>query len=297
MTLDQLRIFIAVAEREHVTRAAEVLNLTQSATSAAIAALEARHAVRLFDRIGRRIVLTDAGRRFLSEARAVLARASLAERTLEDLAGLKRGILRLAASQTVATYWLPEVMQNFHRKFPDILLTTRIGNSKQVMTALHDLQVDIGIIEGVPSDPVLSSCALPGDHLALVVGQKHPWVPNPPDTIEALLQSPWVLRETGSGTRDALETLLEKGGLSCADLNVAFELPANEAVCTAIEAGAGAGLLSKLVVRRSIEAGTIVALPFKLPRRTFYLLWHHERHPTHAEKQFLEIAGCQETVS
>ena len=108
MTLDQLRIFVAVAEREHMTRAAEALNQTQSATSAAIAALEERHNLRLFDRIGRRIVLTDAGRDFLSEARAVLARAAIASQRLDDLAGVKRGKLRLAASQTVANYWLPQ---------------------------------------------------------------------------------------------------------------------------------------------------------------------------------------------
>jgi len=88
MTLEQLRIFIAVAQREHVTRAAVDLNLTQSAVSAAIAALEARHATQLFDRIGRRIALTQAGRLFLIEARAVLARATQAETALADLAGL-----------------------------------------------------------------------------------------------------------------------------------------------------------------------------------------------------------------
>ena len=92
MTLEQLRIFVAVAEREHVTKAATELNLTQSATSAAVAALEMRHAVKLFDRIGRHITLTDAGRLFLAEARAVLSRAASAEAVLADLAGLKRGL-------------------------------------------------------------------------------------------------------------------------------------------------------------------------------------------------------------
>ncbi len=292
MTLEQLRIFIAVAEREHVTRAAEALNLTQSATSAAIAALETRHAVRLFDRIGRRIVLTDAGRRFLTDARAVLARATLAERALDDLAGLKRGSLRLSASQTVANYWLPEMMHRFHRDYPGVRLTTSIGNSVQVMQRLHDIDVDIGIIEGEPSDQSLASCQIPGDSLALVVAHTHPWVKHPPRKTSDLLQSPWVLREQGSGTRAALETLLNKAGHTCKDLEVAFELPANEAVCTAVEAGAGAAVLSNLVVRRSLEAGTMAALPFGLPVRTFHLLWHGERQLSQIERRFLDIAGC-----
>src|ERR1700760_3688972 len=132
MTLEQLRIFVAVAEHEHMTRAASVLHLTQSATSAAIAALEARHATRLFDRIGRNIRLTDAGRQFLIEARAVLARADAAETVLADLAGLKRGSLALAASQTVGNYWLPPLMHHFHARYPGIRLALTIGNTEQV---------------------------------------------------------------------------------------------------------------------------------------------------------------------
>src|ERR1700720_4542338 len=117
MTLEQLRIFIAVAERQHVTRAAGELNLTQSATSSAIAALEARYGIKLFDRVGRGIVLTQTGRDFLGEARAVVARAKAAAQVLDDLAGLKRGSLTLAASQTVANYWLPPRIGTFRRGF------------------------------------------------------------------------------------------------------------------------------------------------------------------------------------
>src|ERR1700686_5502419 len=116
MTLEQLRIFIAVAEKQHVTRAASELNLTQSATSAAIAALETRYGIKLFARIGRGIVLTLPGRNFLNEARAVVARAKAAAQILDDLAGLKCGSLNLAASQTVANYWLPPRIETFRRK-------------------------------------------------------------------------------------------------------------------------------------------------------------------------------------
>jgi DNA-binding transcriptional LysR family regulator len=136
MTLEQLRIFVAVAEREHVTRAAVDLNLTQSATSAAIAALEARYAIKLFNRIGRRIELTQAGRLFLVEARAVLARAATAEIVLDDIAGLKRGSLRLAASQTVGNYWLPPLMYRYRASYPGIALALTIGNTEKVADAV-----------------------------------------------------------------------------------------------------------------------------------------------------------------
>src|SRR5262249_57124446 len=113
MTLEQLRIFAAVADKQHVTQAARELNLTQSATSAAIAALEGRYGIKLFDRVGRGIVLTHTGRAFLAEAHAVLARARGAEQVLRDLAGLKAGKLVVAASQTVANYCLPTKLHAF----------------------------------------------------------------------------------------------------------------------------------------------------------------------------------------
>ena len=113
MTLEQLRIFVAVAERQHVTRAAAELHLTQSAVPSAISALEPRHDVRLFDRVGRSIVLNPVGEAFLAEARAVLAQAQAAERALADFGGLRRGRLAVAASQTVASYWLPPRLAAF----------------------------------------------------------------------------------------------------------------------------------------------------------------------------------------
>src|ERR1700688_4789315 len=136
MTLEQLRIFIAVAEQQHVTLAASQLTLTQSATSAAIAALEARYGIKLFDRIGRGVVLTRTGRDFLNEAREVVARAKAAAQVLDDLAGLKRGSLTLAASQTVANYWLSSRIETFQKAYPGIDLHVTTGNTEQVAQAV-----------------------------------------------------------------------------------------------------------------------------------------------------------------
>jgi DNA-binding transcriptional LysR family regulator len=130
MTLEQLRIFVEVAQSLNMTRAAQALNLTQPSVSAAIAALEGRHGLRLFDRVGRSIELSEAGRAFLPEARGVLARAREAAQALDDLAGLRRGHLRIAASQTVATYWLPARMARFAQRHPGITLALTLGNTQ-----------------------------------------------------------------------------------------------------------------------------------------------------------------------
>src|SRR5258708_15275312 len=138
MTLDQLRVFVAVAERQHVTRAAAVLNLAQSAVSAAIAALEARHGAKLFDRVGRGVELTEAGALFLVEARAVLARAEAAELVLSELGNLKRGTLAVHPTQTIGGSWLTRHPVPFRNKYPRIDIRLTIGNTAKAAAGLHE---------------------------------------------------------------------------------------------------------------------------------------------------------------
>jgi len=288
MTLEQLRIFVAVAEREHVTRAAEALNLTQSATSAAVAALESRYRTKLFSRVGRGIELTEAGRLFLSEARAVLARASDAETMLADLAGLRRGMVRLAASQTVANYWLPSRMAHFHRAYPDIALPLTIGNTEQVSRWIGDGQADLGLIEGTIEEPSLSVEKVANDRLVLVVGKDHPWALRPPSTWSDVTRTRWVLREPGSGTRGMFEAALSENGIASAGLDISLELPSNEAVIAAVISGAGATAVSELAAVSALRSRLAVVVPFELPMRSFSLVRHRERHLGSGPRAFLD---------
>lgn len=297
MTLEQLRIFIAVAEQEHMTRAAEALHLTQSATSAAIAALEQRHAVRLFDRVGRNIKLTAAGRLFVTEARAVLARASAAEAMLADLAGLKRGSLSLAASQTVGNYWLPQLIHRFHSRYPGITLDLKIGNTDQVAEWVQDGRADLGFVEGAIDDPALSARTIGEDELVLVVGASHPWAGKRAPKLAEMKSASWVAREQGSGTRKIFETALAGLGLAARDINIVLELPSNESVRGAVISGAGATILSKLVATNTLTSGALVALKMPLPSRSFFLLRHKERHVTQAEKEFAKLIGENHKIS
>src|SRR3984885_7053917 len=288
MTLEQLRIFIAVAEKQHVTQAARELNLTQSATSAAIAALETRYDVKLFDRIGRGIALTQTGRDFLIEARAVLARARAATQVLNDLAGLKRGSLTIAASQTVANYWLPGRVQTFHTAHPGIELRLSMANTEQVARAVHDGSADLGFVEGDVDDASLAISKVGGDSLIVVVGMKHPWVGRTKITPKDLLATAWVLREHGSGTRSMFEAALRKSGIRFSDLRVALELPSNEAVRAAVESGDCATAISDLVVAQSLAARTLHRVKIDLPRRSFYVLRHKERYASHVERALIK---------
>jgi DNA-binding transcriptional LysR family regulator len=284
MTLDQLRVFVEVAERGHVTRAAEALRMSQSAASAAIASLEDLHQIKLFDRVGRGIQLSEPGRIFLREARAVLDRASMARSVLQDLAGSPASPIALAASQTIATYWLPRRLAAFHAANLRVRLNVVIRNTREVETAVADGEVSIGLVEGPTQHPAILRTRLDHDQMVLVVAAGRTPLPIEPSGGIDLRALNWVIREPGSGTRRGLEDLAGRQGLSLDDLNIFLVLPGNEAVREAVEAGAGATIISRHVVASAIAAGTLVEIPIELPQREFALVRHRERHATLAQK-------------
>ncbi len=293
MTLEQLRIFIAVAQFEHVTKAAEQLGLTQSAASAAVAALEQRHATPLFHRVGRRIQLTEAGQIFLVEAKAVVARATAAELVLQELSEMKRGTLLVQASQTIATYWLPRRLIHFRQLRPHIQIKVGIGNTAQVAKAVLDGAVELGFVEGEIDETTLSCETVAYDHLVLVVGVKHPWAGRTSVEPKELIKTTWVLREPGSGTRSTFETSLARLDIRGNDLDVAIELPSNECVRMAVEAGIGATVISELVVSESVNRGTLHKISLNLPARPFHAVRHRERHQSRASKEILNLIADQ----
>lgn len=289
MTFEQLRVFLAVADELHMTRAADHLHMTQSAVSASVAALEAACGVRLFHRIGRRITLTEAGESFRPEAQAILARVAQAETVLADLSGLKRGHLALHASQTIANYWLGPLLHRFHGRHPEITLEVTIGNTAQVAAAVREGGADLGFVEGDVDAELLAKTALPGDRLMLVVATDHPWGRGETVRPGDLLDVPFVLREAGSGTRQIFEQSLARQGIDPRRLKVALELPSNEAVISAVSAGAGATVISELVAAAGLAAGALRFVPLAFPARRFYVLRHGDRYRSRAAEALLAL--------
>jgi DNA-binding transcriptional LysR family regulator len=289
MTLEQLRIFVAVAEREHMTEASRVLNIVQSAVSHAIATLEAEFGLKLFNRVGRRIELTEAGRLFAGEARAVLARAAAARRKMTELGALEHGSLLIHASQTIASYWLPARLKRFRTRYPAIDIRLLIGNTGEVARSIHDGMADLGFIEGSIADPELEETVVAHDQMVLVVSPEHPWTRSDRVEPDTLVAGDWVLREPGSGTRSEFEGALRAVGIQPEQLRVAMELPSNEAVRAAVEAGLGASVLSASVVASALEAELLHAVPFDLPVRAFSAVRHRERYFSCSAAALLEI--------
>jgi DNA-binding transcriptional LysR family regulator len=289
VTLDQLKVFVAVGERQHLTQAAHDLNLAPSAASHAISALEEEFQAKLFDRVGRRIELTAAGRLLLEEARAILARTATARLKMTELGDVQRGTLHVHASQTIASYWLPRHLMTYRRRYPLVEIHMAIGNTDDVVRALDDGSTELGFIEGTTDDPAIVVHQVARDQLVLVVSVDHPWAKRCDIAAADFRDTEWVVREVGSATRAQFETALESNGLHLGDLKVALELPSNEAVRAAVEAGPAATVISGSVAAPSIEAGLLVRVPFALPERAFQAAQHKERSLSRSAEAMLKL--------
>ncbi|MFV0334606.1 MAG: LysR family transcriptional regulator [Tropicimonas sp.] len=291
MTLEQLRIFLRVAELSHVTRAARALNLTQSAASASIAALERQYDVRLFDRVGRGIVLTEAGGLLVAAAERVLREAEAAGALLSGFAREPGGRLRIWASQTIASYWLTPYMMRMHRRWPQVELSLHAGNTAEVERAVQEGAADLGFVEGAVSAGHLRQRRVGHDELLLVMPRTHPLARKPRLAAEDYRAMDWLLREAGSGTRTVVERHLDAMGLAPRDLNVLLHLPTNEAILGGIRAGMAVSMLSWRSLRQAGRrefALRRITWSAK-PRRSFLVLSDPQRHRSKAVESFLDF--------
>jgi DNA-binding transcriptional LysR family regulator len=231
----------------------------------------------------------------LKEARAVLATVDAAELTLMEFGNLKRGVLSVHSSHTIANYWLPRRLAIFRRSYPEIDIRMSIGNTAQVAIAVESRVAELGFVEAAIHNEQVNSITVARDQVIVVAGQEHDLGKHkslaPPD----LLEVEWVLRERGSGTRAVFEDALVRFGLDPHALRIALELPSNEAVRAAVEAGLGMTVISASIAAPSLEAGLLQQVNFRLPEREFYVLRHQERQPSHAAMAFLTMLTSPRT--
>ena len=277
LTLRQLHLFCAVASTGSTTAAADSVALSQSAISAALNELEGVLGARLFDRVGRRLVLNDSGRALLPRARSLLEGAQDIE---ADFAGAGGGTLpvnlRLAASTTIGNYLLPPLLARFRQAWPAAQFTVQIGNTQGVGRAVADFAADLGLIEGPCHVAGLTVVPWLEDEMVIVGAPTHPLARAAAAgrlTVRQLRQAPWLLRETGSGTREAVEQALLP---HLHHLPVDMTLGSSEAIKNAVAAGLGVSCMARCVVQDLVAARRLAVLPTSLPRLTRRLaLVHH----------------------
>lgn len=263
MTLDQLKIFLAVVQHMHFTRAAEALYVTQPAVSAAIQSLEEEYGVRLFHRMGRRIEITEAGTLLQAEARKVLDQVALTERGLRELNNLQRGELKLGSSFTIGNYWLSDKISEFKRQYPGITVDCTLANAEEICEGAAMGLFDFGLVTGdvKPSHrSFLEQEVVGSDRLQIVVGKSHPWFGQKQILLEELLTTGWVVRESGSGTQQVFEQALQSWGIDVTQLEIILVLNSSEMVKSVVENGVGAAAISELMLTKELQLCTLHAV-------------------------------------
>lgn len=299
LTLRQFEIFCAVAQSGTTVAAAEAVALSQSATSAALQQLEQGLGVQLFERVGKRLVLNDAGRALLPQALSVLEQARGIEQTFSARAANMPVRLRVAASTTIGTYALPEVLARLARSHPLVRVDLQIANTQEVGEAVLAMEVDMGLIEGSSHWQGLEVEPWLRDELVIVASPQDPLAEqarSKPLGVAALRKAAWLLREAGSGTREMVEHALLP---HLHQLPASATLGSSEAIARCVEQGLGISCLSRVLVQSQLQARALEILPTTLPRmwRNFSLVQRAGKRRSPALQAFVDACKAGEQAS
>jgi DNA-binding transcriptional LysR family regulator len=258
MNLNHLAIFHAVAQTGSMTLGAERLDISQPAVSKQVQELERFLRVRLFDRIGRRVYLSQAGELLADYASRLFALAQEAEQAMADVRAVGRGQLTIGASTTIGTYLLPGVVAEFWRRHPGIELLVRIENTEEVHRRLAARELDVALTEGFVEEEELDAEVFHRDELVVIASPSHRLAGRSRVSVSALREEPFILREPGSGTRAVEERALTRLKLP---VQVVMALGSTEAIKRVVAEGVGLAIVSRLTVRTECAAGTLAVLP------------------------------------
>jgi DNA-binding transcriptional LysR family regulator len=285
-SLRQLEVFLAVARTGSVSRAGDELAMSQSAVSGSLAELERQFDVRLFDRLGKRLRLSELGRALRSRAEAVWDQASELETLLSNQA--PAGRLRVGATLTIGNYVAVPLMSRFMRDVPGSVVHLDIANTEEIARRVANFEIDVGLIEGELAHPQLRVTPFRDDELVVFCAPTHPLAKKRALTDADLAGAAWIVRERGSGTRQAFERAM-RGILP--ELRITLELQHTEVIKRAVEAGLGLGCVSRLALADEFGHGTLVPrrVPHRDFRRQFYHVLHRQKHVSADIRRWLKL--------
>jgi LysR family transcriptional regulator, transcriptional activator of the cysJI operon len=289
----RLQVFHAVATAGSLSRAArEILHISQPAVSNHVHALEEELGVLLLERVGKRVILTEAGTIVQHYAEQVLGLAHDTQRALRELQGLQRGTLRLGASSTPGIYLLPPVLAVFVQRYPGITLELEIANSQRVIDGVLARQWDLGMI-GIPlAHPQLHVEPYWRDTLVLIVAPQHRLATRPTVTLADLVGETWIFREAGSASGQAVHDVLHRAHLV---QDHTLVLQGSEGVKQAVMAGLGIAMVSRFAVTLEVQQGVLRVVPITdvHAERDLCVIWRHDSHLPAAVHAFLDVLHAQ----
>ncbi len=263
MDLHQIEIFCSLIKLRSFSRAAEALYLTQPTVSGHIKNLEAELGVKLLDRLGKRVVPTEAGEILLRQGQKLLALRDQTRQEIEGISGNVGGLLKIGGSTIPGAYILPPFIGLFKKKYPAASIHLFINDTAKTTESVLSGELHLGVVGARTADPHLETHAFLKDELVVAVPPGHPWARKKTVALDALAGEPFILREKGSGTRRIMEERLEKSGLSVDALNTVAVMGSSDAVRQAVKAGLGFSILSIRALRDDIEAKRLAAVRLK----------------------------------
>lgn len=285
-TLRQLEIFVAISRSDSVSRAAEALSLSQSATSSALSEFERQFDLQLFDRVGKSLKINETGQQLLPQAVEILDRAKEIENVLNGHAGF--GHMKIGATLTVGNYLATILVARFLHEHPESRIQLQVHNTGTIVQQIANYELDLGLIEGDCNHPDIEVEPWIADELVVFCAPSHSLAKQNNVTLNELLQQPWILREKGSGTRETFDRAFH-GHYS--NLSIRLELEHTEAIKRAVESGLGIGCISRLALKDAFSRGSLVpiATPELDLKRFFYFLWHKQKYQTTGMREFLNL--------
>ena len=296
MQFTALKSFAAAAQCRSFTKAAQSLRITQSAVSQQIATLERDLGAKLFDRLGRRVVLTENGQRLLDYAHRILALIEEARGEVSGGEAEVQGPLRIASSTIPAESVLPDILAAFREQYPDVFEQITISDSREALQAVEQGDVEVAFVGEQPHQSGLSVEPIGTDELLLVVSPEHPLAGRRNLSTKGLLGESLIVREHGSGSRHCVEQALHAHDVFPDDLTIVMEANSNEAIRAAVERGAGVAFLSRHIVQDSLAAGRLqhVRVRGLETVRTLYLVTATDRAPSPVLRAFLEFIAARD---
>ena len=259
----RLKVFYSVAKHLSFTQASKELYISQPAITKHIRELESLYGVRLFDRLGNKISLTDAGKLMLEHCEQILAAYRRLEYDMNLLKNEWTGDLRLGASTTISQYVLPPILARFTEKYPKVNVTLMDTNSRNIEQALQNHDIDLGLVEGVFRLPSLKYEPFLHDELVPVVGTQSKLAKKDEIGLDELQQLPLVLRERGSGTLDAIEMAFDEVGLKLSSMNVRLYLGGTESIKSFLRCSDSLGIVSLQAVAPELRRGDFKIIDIK----------------------------------
>lgn len=286
MTLRHLRIFVAVADSGKMCSAAEKLHISQPSVSQAVRELEEYYHIKLFERLSKRIYITERGKALLNYARHITDSFDKMEEYAFDAS--KQNVIRIGASVSVGTFLLPNLVTKLEEAIPDVDIRINVNNTSNIESMVLDNTVDIAIVEGIVYSPNLIQKPIADDELVIVAGRKHPLFKKDIISIEEFTAQNLISRESGSSDRNQFEQfMLEKG----IHIESTWKCTNTETIKQALYLGKGLAIMSEMLVRDEVNSGEFKILKLEDIRikRKINLIYHPNKFITSSMDSFIKI--------